>query len=316
MFDIVKKNNNGLKILLLINKSTGESVSIVPDFGANVNALILKKHNVNHSILEGNLSRGEFEGKNIFRGANLIPFPNRIQEGRYSFQDEQYQLEKNYPEEGNACHGFIYDKTFEIIDQKIQKDFCEIVLGYNYDGELPGYPFPFRVKLFYTLNSTSDFIRRTIIENTGPGPMPIGNGWHPFFKLCDHVNGLMLKLPKASELIPMTANIPNIEKDRENFPEIYFRIQNNELDSCYYLTEDTTLHYTIIYDESENIGLELWQEAGPGKYNYLQIYTPPDRRSIALEPMSCNVNAFNNQEGLVVLKTGEKFDARFGIKLV
>ncbi|MCB0643138.1 MAG: hypothetical protein KDC44_15925, partial [Phaeodactylibacter sp.] len=53
----------------------------------------------------------------------------------------------------------------------------------------------------------------------------------------------------------------------------------------------------------------------PGKYNFLQVFTPDHRQSIAIEPMTCNVDAFNNREGLIVLKPGEAHAASFGLRL-
>ncbi len=49
--------------------------------------------------------------------------------------------------------------------------------------------------------------------------------------------------------------------------------------------------------------------------NFLQIYTPEKRRSIAIEPMSCLADAFNNKIGLITLKPGKSISHHFGIKL-
>ena len=38
--------------------------------------------------------------------------------------------------------------------------------------------------------------------------------------------------------------------------------------------------------------------------------------TIALEPMSCAADAFNNREGLITLAPGEKFSARYGVKIL
>jgi aldose 1-epimerase len=45
----------------------------------------------------------------------------------------------------------------------------------------------------------------------------------------------------------------------------------------------------------------------PTSSSYLQLYTPEDRKSIAIEPMSCIANAFNNGEGLKILEVAEEF---------
>ena len=56
-----------------------------------------------------------------------------------------------------------------------------------------------------------------------------------------------------------------------------------------------------------------WQEAD--KFPYVQLFTPPSRKSLAIEPMTCNIDAFNNKEGLWYLEIGEKRTMEFGIDM-
>mgnify|MGYP000125559389 CR=1 FL=1 len=70
---------------------------------------------------------------------------------------------------------------------------------------------------------------------------------------------------------------------------------------------------TEITDRESNITIQLWQEAVI--YKYLQIFIPPSRSSIAVEPMSCSINAFNSKEGLIILKPKEKFSGSYGVML-
>ena len=44
-------------------------------------------------------------------------------------------------------------------------------------------------------------------------------------------------------------------------------------------------------------------------FPYFQVFTPPHRSSVALEPMSCTVDAFNNGGGLVRLMPGATWGA-------
>ncbi|MGB0929923.1 MAG: hypothetical protein ACPGVB_04055, partial [Chitinophagales bacterium] len=50
-------------------------------------------------------------------------------------------------------------------------------------------------------------------------------------------------------------------------------------------------------------------------FPYFQIYIPPHRKSIAIEPMNCNIDAFNNGEGLTLLKVGQTWKGSFGVAL-
>jgi aldose 1-epimerase len=62
-------------------------------------------------------------------------------------------------------------------------------------------------------------------------------------------------------------------------------------------------------------GLELWVD---GAYRYLQLFTGdplPDvnRRSLAVEPMTCAANAFRTGAGLIRLEPGTSFTSSWGI---
>jgi aldose 1-epimerase len=72
---------------------------------------------------------------------------------------------------------------------------------------------------------------------------------------------------------------------------------------------------TELISNDQNIHLNIWQETGRNKYEYLVIYTPPDRKSIAIEPMTSNVNSFNNGESLIQLAPGKEYSSSFGIYL-
>jgi aldose 1-epimerase len=52
------------------------------------------------------------------------------------------------------------------------------------------------------------------------------------------------------------------------------------------------------------------------KYNYVVLYIPPDRNSIAVEPMTSSIDAFNNKEGLIILKPEEFWSASMGFSLL
>jgi galactose mutarotase-like enzyme len=47
------------------------------------------------------------------------------------------------------------------------------------------------------------------------------------------------------------------------------------------------------------------------QFLFFEVFTLPARSSIALEPMTCNVDAFHNREGLVELAAGESWEVQF-----
>ena len=56
------------------------------------------------------------------------------------------------------------------------------------------------------------------------------------------------------------------------------------------------------------------EKAGDKQYNAIQIYTPPDRMSIAIEPMTAEPDTLNHHRDLIVIKPGEIRTFVFGAK--
>jgi aldose 1-epimerase len=315
MFEIVEEIKNGLNCVIIKNIDTNECVSIVPGYGASVNEITLRKGEKLFPVLDGNISKDSFKGKDIFKGAKLFPFVNRIRGGCYSFNGTTYQLDVNYPEEGNAVHGFVYKEQFTLGGKIIEETSASAILKYGYHETFTGYPFKFSMELCYTLDKSNGFSCKTKITNTGEQSLPFGDGWHPFISFNKNVGELYLKIPEA-DLIKLDENlIPT------GCFEPYFNFNNSSLigntqfDNCFYLKPVENKHCIELYDSQQDVRISLWQDAGEQKYNYLQIYIPPARKSIAIEPMTGNINSFNNGEGLLILEPGKNFTANYGLKI-
>lgn len=266
-------------------------------------------------MLHENKQRADFAGKSIFRGANLFPFPNRIRDGRYRFAGREYQLELNYPEENNASHGLVFNKSFTVSAHETDKDQAVVSLTWSGGGDFAGYPFPFEFSITCSL-SLDGFTCTRRVKNTGNEPMPMGDGWHPVFTLGKRINELQLRL-RSSVLFPTDKRmIPGGDRTPyRNFNQ-FTALGETEFDTVFELTgSEDKRHRCLLYDPGRDLSLELWQEAGTDQYDYLQIYTPPDRRSIALEPMTCIANAFNNRIGLIELGAGRQWQSCFGVRL-
>jgi len=315
MYKVQIENNNNLREIKLINIISGEHCVIVPDIGANVSNLVLGNQNNLLIILDGNEKSEDFAGNQLFKGAKLYPFPNRLKDGEYKFNNSIFQLALNYPEENNACHGFIFDKEFSIIESAENSDKASVTLTYKYDGEIKGYPFPFNLNITYSL-SIDGFTCTTNIENKSSKPMPMGDGWHPFFTFGKKIDDLHIQFPSSYLFEVDDRLIPTGRKETYKIFNKFQRIGSTEFDSCFeFQSLKKGIQMTEIFDPEQNSTIQLWQETGVNKYNYLQIYTPPHRNSIAIEPMTCIANSFNNNIGLIELPKGGTFEARYGVRL-
>jgi len=100
----------------------------------------------------------------------------------------------------------------------------------------------------------------------------------------------------------------------EKFCELT-KISSTELDTGFKIDAAEISMETELFDPEAFVKIKVYQEIGEKKYNFLQVYIPPTRDSIAIEPMTCNIDAFNNRDGLIVLEPGEIFEASYGVRL-
>ncbi len=233
---------------------------------------------------------------NGFKSAKLSPYPCRMQEGRYQYKGQEYKVEKFYMKQ-HAIHGIIYDAVYHVEATSSDEHQASVVLAYAYKGTDKGYPFPFDVRIEWTLHKNNKLTATTTVINRSDMTIPFAEGWHPYFKLDAPVDECTLQFdaPTMLEfdetLVPTGQLLPD---DRFLSPRL---MKNVELDNCFVLDPLTTHAGCVL--SSQQLRLSIT----PAKsYPYLQIYTPPHRQSIAIENLSGAPNTFNNGIGLQLLE--------------
>ncbi|HEX9804629.1 MAG TPA: aldose 1-epimerase, partial [Candidatus Dojkabacteria bacterium] len=253
--------------------------------------------------------------KNIYMNSKLAPFANRIDRGKYEFEGKKYSLTKNFPHEDNAIHGLVDDKKFEIEEIILKKDSASAVLKYDYNAWDKGFPFEFTVRIKYGINIKSGMTIETEITNTGDRIMPYTDGWHHYFMTGSKVDNCILQIDSNEKYKFSKRMIPEGKIKNDEFKKGKL-IENQFLDECFILnTKGKNKISTKLIDRKQKFTLEIWQNCGKGKYNYLQVYTPEHRRTIAIEPMSSPPNAFNTKVDLIKIKPREKVLFKFGVNI-
>jgi aldose 1-epimerase len=269
------------------------------------------KNNFRHNIIDGFQSFEQLQQNEKSRGIFLIPFPNRIKDGKYSFDGTAYQLSINKPKEQNAIHGFIWNRKFELTETVLNEHDATTKFHNQYSGDYTGYPFPFDTELNFRLTENELKISVAIV-NTGNKNMPFGMGWHPYFTFQKNVNNLYLQIPYSEILEADERMIPTGKRKRCNQFNELKKIDDTLFDTCFQFSENNKTYETKLVNSENETSVILWQDT---KFQYVQIYIPPERNSIALEPMTCPANAFNSKENLLVLKPNEKFEGSFGVRI-
>ncbi|MBC7777875.1 MAG: aldose 1-epimerase [Phycisphaerae bacterium] len=290
----------------LSNPLTGHAFSLVPAAGANVLDIQFRGQN----ILDGHTTPEELEAGKWGKSTILFPFPNRLDEGKYRWLGKEYQFPINNASTGNAIHGFVREEAFEVEYVFLAKNFASIRCYFDYVGDRPYYPFPFSLELEFSIHDTGKFELQVAVENLHHAPIPMGFGWHPYFRLANRADLHQLKLPPCEKvdindrMIPTGGTTPfqafqNLQKVEETF-----------LDNCFKSAKSSG-HYQLTL---EGEGQSLVMKASAAEFPFFQVFTPPHRESIALEPMSCNVDVFNNQQGLVSLAPEEVWKGKMSLQ--
>jgi len=295
--------------LRIWNEKSGNSFSIVPAHGS----CLLNLQIGGKSIIEGFKTPAEVLANHWMKSALLAPFPNRLKGGTYEWEGKHYRFFMNDSVSQNALHGFLMHQKMEITEIDLTDSHAAVTCAYEYDRQVKGYPFPFYFEVTYTMKEPNTFEVKMSFRNRGAQAIPIGLGWHPYFQLDDHIDNQWLQMPPSQMIGLDEFMIPTGKRYDYNEFETLKKLNSTILDNCFALSDTSKPAEVILQNSSHR--LRYWQETGEGKYNYLQVFTHPDRISVAIEPMTCNVDAFNNGDGLLEVVPGEALSVVCGVEL-
>ncbi|MGK7397544.1 MAG: aldose 1-epimerase [Candidatus Cyclobacteriaceae bacterium M3_2C_046] len=315
MYQEQKSSFGQFEALQLYNPE-GASMKIIPAFGANLVQLKLLFKNKTYDLINGVASDQELLNDKAFKSALLAPFPNRIRDGQYQFEQKKFQLPVNEKDKNNALHGFMYKHKFEVEDVKLLENMAEVNLVNQYSGDEEGFPFKFQTSIKFVISDKEGLSVTLQVINTDKKPIPMGLGWHPYFTFQQPVNKLFLQLPQVEQQVLDERCIPTgqvVKYDNFSVPTL---IGDTSFDTSFLLKDPDIVSKTIIKDPENNLQLKFWQETGQNGFNFLQVYIPKTRDAIAIEPMTCGIDVLNNHKGLIILQPGQEFKGSFGLNLI
>lgn len=254
----------------------------------------------------GNVIKIPFEnqfanGENPYHPSALLsPWVNRVRNGNYSFEGRNYQLPINEPYLGNAIHGLLARKPFDI-----SLEASKATLTHQYDAEEKAYPFPFEMQLTYSFSADNSFQLQFQAKNTGSGNMPFACGWHPYFRLTEgNLANWSIRFDSLSKFHSDSQMIPLREENYDASAGV--NLGEDVLDNVFRL-KSKDKHITQLYNKSKKES--LYFEQSSIDFPFLVVFAPENSNCVAIEPMSANTDAFNTGDGLRILAPGECFDS-------
>jgi aldose 1-epimerase len=178
------------------------------------------------------------------------------------------------------------------------------------------------VAVEYTLGDAGLGVSTTA-TNDGPDPCPFGAGAHPYVTAgTASVDPAVLHAAAATMLESDDRGIPSGTRPVDG-TEYDFRagraLGATRLDNCFTdLDRDHDGVARVELLRPDGGGVAVWMDAA---YPYVMLFTGDpladvNRRSLAVEPMTCPPNAFRTAESLVRLEPGQSWTGRWGIAAV
>jgi aldose 1-epimerase len=256
---------------------------------------------------------GEDEVVTKGRGMQLLPWPNRIRDGQYTFEGEEQQLDLSEPDRHNAIHGLVRYVVWDLMD----------FTGDSVTQRVRVYPqagWPGILEATVTHSLSPDGLEvRVSAKNIGSTPVPFGYAAHPYFTVGEAVvDDIELEIPAATylevddRLLPI--ELVSVEGREQDFRSAH-PLGPVVLDTAFTdLSRDANGRARVKLRLGDRYA-EMWCDES---YGWLQVFTGEHLRDInlAVEPMTCGPNAFNpgpTEDGVIVLGPGEAFAGVWGV---
>ena len=249
------------------------------------------------------------------RGQQLIPWPNRIRDGRYSYDGVDHQLALTEVDLGNASHGLVRWAPWHLVERTDSS----LTVGHRLFPQ-PGWDWHLESTTTYAVSA--DGLSVTVrVTNVGEDTAPFGYGAHPYIAIGEAAVGeVEVEIPGSTyvevdeQLIP-TGTAP-VDGTPFDFRERK-AIGTQRLDTAYRDLKVVNGRWTVSVAAPGRPVVDVWAQAE--SLPWAQVFSgkaeadQPGEHGIAVEPMSCPPDAFNSGESLVELAPGQTWSGTWGI---
>ncbi|MET0839826.1 MAG: aldose 1-epimerase family protein [Marmoricola sp.] len=254
------------------------------------------------------------------RGQVLMPWPNRIRDGAWSFAGRDLQLPLSEPDKHNASHGLVRWASWR---EQARSD-AGVTLGSRVMAQ-SGYPWTLDLTVSYRVSGAG--LETTVAAtNVSAEPAPFAAGMHPYLALSGPLASTPLLLPASTRLLTDERLLPVGEEAVAGTAYEFTagrEVGDLTIDDCFGdLAREPDGRAVVRLGD-----VELWVD---GSWSWLQVFTgdvlpagtaehpvPPGtgpRESVAVEPMTAPPDAFSSGRDLLVLEPGASWSGSFGVR--
>jgi aldose 1-epimerase len=231
----------------------------------------------------------------------LIPYSNRIRDGRFRFRDREIALPLNFGDHPHSIHGHGWQSPWRAAHQ------TEDTLALDYHHDADAWPYEYEARQEFRL--TADRLKITLsVRNLSDADMPAGLGLHPYFPLRANA-ALTADIEEVwltdDEVMPTERVAPPPRWDLSLGAEL----RNMKIDNGFVGWNGVA---SIAWPE-ESARLTITASDCLRK---LVVFAPPGENYFCVEPVSHVTDAFNmaangaSGTGMRILGPGETLTAR------
>lgn len=253
----------------------------------------------------------------LHRGAIIAPWPNRIGDGRYTWEGQKLQVPITEPERGNALHGLMSFQPYEELDATATVSAWGAILY-----PTPGYPFLLHLHVRYSLDAREGLTTELTVRNAGDTAAPLGACPHPYLVAGEGtVDDWTLEMGATQVLEVDERLLPTGLAEITGGSRLDFRggkaLKGLALDHAVTgLARAEDGQCRVRVRDGQGSGVQI--AFGP-ELPWLQVHTADrpepewNRAGLAVEPMSCPPDAFRTGTDLIRLEPGEATTLRWSI---
>ncbi|GHT80733.1 aldose 1-epimerase [Actinomycetota bacterium] len=286
-----------------------------------------RQHKASIGVLGAALREYDVDGKDIvvkfshdgqypdsFAGVVLFPWPNRLEDGEYTWEGETFTAPINEPAKNTNLHSNSQYYYFEVVHQEANTA--------TFGLRLPGvkyYKFDIYVETTYTLTDRGLEIS-TDVQNLGDKKAPFALGFHPWFSTRNDRAVSKLRVDAKSV----------VEVDERALPTAVAPVYGKfDLLKSTQLNDSAIDHaFTdVVLDGNSESSVELVGADGhkttvlaDKNYTSWQICTRSAadgdkiQETVAIEPMTAYANAFKTGKDLTILEPDQTFSSEWRIE--